>query len=179
MIPVAVLTLRHGISTPLPALANDDSIVHPLQHPGLPSALSAKELKKYKGFNDFLRARNKNSQLASKHKIKSGLIRAAFYVDWDPQAFFSLQKNIDQLNMVFPEWLFIDPRTDTLQVKIDSSALAVMQSTKIKILPLSYKAAGFLLSFYSRTRIISSEQPAAVSAVHFPVPFWPVSVPDS
>lgn len=136
MIPVAVLTLRHGISTPLPALANDDSIVHPLQHPGLPSALSAKELKKYKGFNDFLRARNKNSQLASKHKIKSGLIRAAFYVDWDPQAFFSLQKNIDQLNMVFPEWLFIDPRTDTLQVKIDSSALAVMQSTKIKILPL-------------------------------------------
>lgn len=51
--------------------------------------------------------------------------------------------------------------------------------SKIKILPLSYKAAGFLLSFDSRTRIISSEQPAAVSAVHFPVPVWPVSVPDS
>ncbi|MFT4025080.1 MAG: glycosyl hydrolase family 18 protein, partial [Flavihumibacter sp.] len=136
MIPVAVLTLRHGIATPLPSLNTGDSVQHPLQHPVLPATLSAKELRKYKGFNDFLQARNRNSQLASRHKAKPGIIRAAFYVDWDPQAFFSLQKNIDQLNMVFPEWLFIDPRTDTLQVKIDSSALAVMQSAKIKILPL-------------------------------------------
>ncbi len=136
MIPVAILTLYQGISTPLPALQTGDSIAHPLLHPALPPLFSAKELKKYKGFNDFLQARYKNSQLAARRRMGSGLVRAAFYVDWDPQAFFSLQKNIDQLNMVLPEWMFLDPDTDTLQVKVDSSALAVMRSAKIRVLPM-------------------------------------------
>ncbi|MBP8777778.1 MAG: glycosyl transferase family 2, partial [Bacteroidaceae bacterium] len=39
-------------------------------------------------------------------------IRSAFYVAWDPQSFFSLKRNIKNLNLIMPEWFFIDPKTD-------------------------------------------------------------------
>jgi hypothetical protein len=46
-------------------------------------------------------------------------IRAGFYVTWDPQSFFSLEQNISKLNLVIPEWFFIDPVADTLFTNID------------------------------------------------------------
>ncbi|HET7897302.1 MAG TPA: glycosyl hydrolase family 18 protein, partial [Flavisolibacter sp.] len=63
-------------------------------------------------------------------------IRSAFFVDWDPQSYYSLQRNINKLNLVIPEWLFIDPNTDTLTVSIDPQALAIMQKSGVNILPM-------------------------------------------
>lgn len=63
-------------------------------------------------------------------------IRAAFFVDWDPQSFYSLQRNINKLNLVIPEWLFLDPHTDTITVSIDPQALAVMQKAGVNIMPM-------------------------------------------
>ena len=66
-------------------------------------------------------------------------IRSAFYVDWDPQSFFSLQRNISNLNLVIPEWIFIDPKADTVYTQIDDRALAVMKKSGIPVMPmLSY-----------------------------------------
>jgi len=45
-------------------------------------------------------------------------IRAAFYVDWDAQSFLSLQQYISKMNLVIPEWIFIDPTADTVFLPI-------------------------------------------------------------
>src|SRR6201996_8711608 len=63
-------------------------------------------------------------------------IRAAFYVDWDAQSFLSLQQYIDKMNMVIPEWIFIDPTADTVTTNIDPRAWAVMKKSGVKILPI-------------------------------------------
>jgi len=63
-------------------------------------------------------------------------IRAAFYVTWNAQSFYSLKKNISKINLVIPEWLLIDPNTDTVKNMIDARALAVMKESGIRIMPL-------------------------------------------
>jgi cellulose synthase/poly-beta-1,6-N-acetylglucosamine synthase-like glycosyltransferase/spore germination protein YaaH/peptidoglycan/xylan/chitin deacetylase (PgdA/CDA1 family) len=63
-------------------------------------------------------------------------IRAAFYVDWDAQSFLSLQEYIDKMNLVIPEWIFIDPTADTVYTDIDPRAWEVMKRSGVKILPI-------------------------------------------
>jgi cellulose synthase/poly-beta-1,6-N-acetylglucosamine synthase-like glycosyltransferase/spore germination protein YaaH/peptidoglycan/xylan/chitin deacetylase (PgdA/CDA1 family) len=63
-------------------------------------------------------------------------IRAAFYVDWDAQSFLSLQQYIDKMNMVIPEWIFVDPNADTVFTDIDPRAWGVMKRSGVKILPI-------------------------------------------
>jgi cellulose synthase/poly-beta-1,6-N-acetylglucosamine synthase-like glycosyltransferase/spore germination protein YaaH/peptidoglycan/xylan/chitin deacetylase (PgdA/CDA1 family) len=73
----------------------------------------------------------------SKYFSDSLGIRAAFYVNWDAsQSFNSLQNNIKHLNLILPEWMFIDPNADTLYNTIDPKALKVMQDAGVKIMPL-------------------------------------------
>ena len=63
-------------------------------------------------------------------------IRAAFYVDWDAQSYLSLQQYIDKMNLVIPEWIFIDPTADTVTTDIDPRAWAVMKKSGVKIMPI-------------------------------------------
>ncbi|WP_276479844.1 polysaccharide deacetylase family protein [Paraflavitalea pollutisoli] len=139
MIPVVIVTLARGLKPGLPLLASKADALHELPHPVEPAGFNKKETKKYKGFDAFLRAKDKNEQL-TKHPTAPHLtkhqVRAAFYVDWDPQSFYSLQQHIDQLNMVVPEWFFIDPATDTLRVEIDQEALELMKQKQVRIVPL-------------------------------------------
>ena len=137
MIPVVVITLSKGLSPALPALSDMADKPYHLAHQVTPQTLSKKDLKKYKGFTNYLLMRQKNDSLRSHSPhINTTQIRAAFYVDWDPQAFYSLQKNITKLNMVVPEWFFINSATDTLMPQIDTAALHLMQKNKVTIVPL-------------------------------------------
>ncbi|RZJ54025.1 MAG: glycosyltransferase [Flavobacterium sp.] len=138
MIPIFFITLKRGLKPALPLLANSARTGHSLENPTVPKDLSAEELKKFQGFDYFLRAKKKVQKLQKQPVIPKTAteIRAAFYVDWDPQSLFSLQKNIDKLNVVVPEWFFIDPKTDLLRTEIDTAALKVMRKGKVKILPL-------------------------------------------
>ncbi len=137
MVPVVIITLTRGIKPKLPLLAGVTNSMHHIIKPVVPAGLNEKELKKYKGFNDFLVAKEKIEKLKNnKTTVNEQEVRAAFYVDWDPQSFFSLQQNIDKLNMVVPEWFFIDPQTDTLRPDIDMNALQLMKNNNIRIVPL-------------------------------------------
>lgn len=137
MVPVVIITLARGLKPGLPILTNEADILHKLSNPTFPAGLSKREIRKYKGFQTFLREKDKITKLQnSTPALSNHQVRAAFYVDWDPQSFFSLQQNIDKLNMVIPEWFFIDPATDTLRVDIDRNALQVMKQKHIRIVPL-------------------------------------------
>ncbi|MFI5391122.1 MAG: hypothetical protein ACHQYQ_07160, partial [Bacteriovoracales bacterium] len=69
-------------------------------------------------------------------------LRGAFYVNWDPKSYNSLEKNITKLNIVFPEWIFLDkPGEENNSVygfstKIDSDALDLMQEKSVPVIPL-------------------------------------------
>ena len=136
-ITIVLLAVLKGIKPNLPMLIGDSDSTHRILNPVTPVGLKKTELKKYKGFEAFLKMKAANEKLQHKHsEIINEQIRAAFYVDWDPQSFYSLQKNIDKLNMVLPEWFFIDPYTDTLLVKIDMPAYQVMKKKGVKIIPI-------------------------------------------
>ena len=76
-----------------------------------------------------------DSSFYSFKKFPTG-IRAGFYVNWSPASFTSLEQNISRLNMVLPEWFFLEANTDTLWTKIDTAALNVMAKSGVKVLPL-------------------------------------------
>jgi cellulose synthase/poly-beta-1,6-N-acetylglucosamine synthase-like glycosyltransferase/spore germination protein YaaH/peptidoglycan/xylan/chitin deacetylase (PgdA/CDA1 family) len=65
-------------------------------------------------------------------------IRAAFYVAWDAQSFHSLKKNISKLNLVLPEWFFIDPNADTLfsAMEKDTRAYDLIKASGVKVMPM-------------------------------------------
>lgn len=63
-------------------------------------------------------------------------IRSAWYVNWDKQSFLSLKQHIKHLNLVIPEWFFINPKTDKLEIQIDRKALHIMQKAGIPIMPM-------------------------------------------
>jgi len=81
------------------------------------------------------RSKKADTSFRSFTKFPTG-IRAAFYVDWDAQSFLSLQQYIDKMNLVIPEWIFIDPTADTIYTDIDSRAWGVMKKSGVKILPI-------------------------------------------
>lgn len=136
MIPIIWISLKWEQKPFLPGLSKTN--YEKQMHPVIPKDFSTLDKRKYKGFHDFLAAKQKNASYISleSKKTMSASIRAAFYVDWDPQAFSSLQSHINKVNMVLPEWCFIDPQADTLVTKIDASALAYMRSFPVKIVPI-------------------------------------------
>jgi len=68
-------------------------------------------------------------------KFPAGL-RSAFYVAWDPQSLFSLKRNIKNLNLVIPEWFFIDPVADTVKTNVDKEGYRVMKNSGVAIMPI-------------------------------------------
>ncbi len=63
-------------------------------------------------------------------------VRAGFFVNWDINSYFSLQKNINYLNMVLPEWIFQTNSKSNINIKVDSKALNVLRVNKVAIVPI-------------------------------------------
>ncbi|WP_455102317.1 glycosyltransferase [Prevotella nigrescens] len=124
---------------------------------GKPFLKDNKTSKEYKSFRDFFQEQRMHSNYARvatrQHRFVGkarGLaqkyiaewtdprmgIRSAWYVNWDKRAYLSLKNNIKHLNMVLPEWFFIDPNTDQLESRIDQKALKLMHSAGVPILPM-------------------------------------------
>src|SRR5215471_8933040 len=138
VIPLILLSLYKDYVPLLPKLKNEEFNFKKIAKPVSVKNLSAKEKGIYKGFDLYLAARRRNEALRTPENETSfeKKIRAGFLVSWDPSSLYSLQENIDKLNMVFPEWLFIDPKADTLIVNVDTSSVAMLKTHKIKILPI-------------------------------------------
>lgn len=63
-------------------------------------------------------------------------VKAGFYVNWDPQSEFSLKHNINKLNMILPEWLFITDSSDEIYDDVDSTAMNFMRKNHVAIVPI-------------------------------------------
>lgn len=85
-------------------------------------------------------------------------VRAAFYVSWDKESYHSLRRNIRHLNLVFPEWLFLDSATDTLRVTTDPRALRLMRRAGVPVMPLLTNAEGGVFNARSVQKLLASTQ---------------------
>jgi len=92
---------------------------------------SLKRYRRFQGKNDS----SKIKHIESWNKFPAG-IRSAFYVAWDPQSFFSLKRNISKLNLIMPEWFFIDPKTDELKTNVDPQGFSLMKKSGVPIMPM-------------------------------------------
>jgi poly-beta-1,6 N-acetyl-D-glucosamine synthase len=63
-------------------------------------------------------------------------VKAAFYVNWDKQSSHSLNKNIGNLNMVLPEWIFQKDSKGNLEIQIDTITLNLLRKNNIAVLPM-------------------------------------------
>ena len=101
--------------------------------------------------------KSQDSAYNSFSKFPSG-IRSAFYVAWDPQSFYSLQRNISKMNLVIPEWMFIDPTADTLMIQKDDRAFQIMKKAGVKIMPILSNNYKEVFRGDAVQRIITSKQ---------------------
>ncbi len=70
------------------------------------------------------------------HRSIPAQIRAGFFVNWDLQSFYSLRNNIDKMNLIIPEWLFVPDNADTVVSDINLRALSIMKKHNISIMPM-------------------------------------------
>ena len=54
-------------------------------------------------------------------------IRAGFYVNWDAQSYQTLRDHVEQMNMVMPEWLFVN-NSGQLSTDIDAQADSLLKA---------------------------------------------------
>ena len=123
---------------------NPTSIINPGQYNGgrADMRLSAYHNKKIKGFKDFLEKKEKEElqkiQTPSENKTSGQYIRAAFYTPWSgSKSVPSLERYGNKINVIFPEWLFIDTANNIrIQTRIDSAGLAQMRLKNLRIMPM-------------------------------------------
>ena len=110
--------------------------------------------RRYQGFRQYITDKEahfnnslyyKNGGVRSLHTIPKAFpmdtslpcaIRSAFYVAWDPQSFFSLQRNISKLKNVITEWMFINPNADTLFTNVDERAFKKKKKAGMRVMPV-------------------------------------------
>jgi len=63
-------------------------------------------------------------------------VRAGFYVNWDKNSSISLHKNIGQLNMILPEWIFQKDTKGNLDVRIENETLDFIQNHRVAVVPM-------------------------------------------
>ena len=75
-----------------------------------------------------------------KHRSKTPVakqIRAGIYPDKaDPHSLSVLRGNITKMNMVLPQWLFIDANTDTIVSHLEHGTFMLLDSSQAKIVPI-------------------------------------------
>ena len=63
-------------------------------------------------------------------------LRAGFYVNWDPQSYASLKQGISKMNLVLPEWIFLNPSTLKAETRIDGKGLSLMRKAGVPVMPM-------------------------------------------
>jgi peptidoglycan-N-acetylglucosamine deacetylase len=141
-IVILVIALVSGTNPSTPNLEAKSKVYEEKMDPSKPLTFSQTANKKYKGFKIFLDKKTREDSLNNIKQPNKPLdtipnIRAAFYAPWTKLTSLpDLEKYGSNLNVIFPEWFFIDTVTHKLQTRIDSAGLALMRQKKLKIMPI-------------------------------------------
>lgn len=139
---ILIIALISGSNPSIPNLEAKAIAYRVKMDPNNPLTFSQTFNKKYRGFKDFLYKKTREDSLKNINQNKKPpntlpTIRAAFYTPWNINTSLpALEKYGNKLNVIFPEWFFIDTITHNLQTRIDSAGLAVMRQKKLRIMPI-------------------------------------------
>ncbi len=137
----------HVISKQNPTIPLEGRAVKKVLAGDVPAYRQSNLAKKYRGFRSMINVKwaagrgcgqaDTVLNLSKNNDFSDSLgIRAAFFVNWDAQSYFSLKKNISKLNLVLPEWLFIDPKADTLFSVMEPRVLELIKTSGVKVMPM-------------------------------------------
>lgn len=129
-----------------PGISLEGKAIRKVLTQGVPSYRESRMGNEYRGFRKIIDdkwAKGKGcGQINPANLSHSALfndsvgIRAAFYVNWDKESSLSsLSENISKLNLIIPEWFFLDSATATLRTEIEPKALQIMKASGIKVMP--------------------------------------------
>jgi peptidoglycan-N-acetylglucosamine deacetylase len=99
----------------------------------------AKQLALYRrqhGKNVKLNNTRKHGEILRQAAKKYLPVRAGFYVNWDVNSIISLEKNIDHLNMIMPEWLFQKDAKGNIESRIEKSTVELINYSDVPIIPM-------------------------------------------
>lgn len=101
----------------------------------------ADEIEFAKQIEQYRKKHRKSFYPAQEQNISSEIkkflpVRAGFYVNWDPNSKFSLERNISKMNMVIPEWYFITDSKGKLDVRMEENTLEFIRKNKVAVLPM-------------------------------------------
>jgi cellulose synthase/poly-beta-1,6-N-acetylglucosamine synthase-like glycosyltransferase/spore germination protein YaaH/peptidoglycan/xylan/chitin deacetylase (PgdA/CDA1 family) len=145
--PIAISIIVIGMSVFQPSFSLEGKAIKKVLNENVPAYRESKMGKEYRGFRKAIDDKWSKGKGCGQYNAvdlsTSSLfddsigIRAAFYVNWDAKTSLpSLEKNISKLNLVIPEWCFLDSATGKLRVDIDKKALLVMKTAGVKIMPI-------------------------------------------
>ncbi len=141
-IVILVIAVVSGTNPSTPNLEAKSKVYEEKMDPNKLLTFSQSANKKYKGFKIFLDNKTREDSLNNIKQPNKSLdtipnIRAAFYAPWTKLTSLpDLEKYGSNLNVIFPEWFFIDTVTHRLQTRIDSAGLAVMRKKNLRIMPI-------------------------------------------
>ena len=147
-VAVFLVALLNMANPSLPRLQDRNEVYKRILNPNDLATLRNQKNKRFQSFLQFMHLkdiRSKSFTMVRRKKIRhrhllapvlDSQIRAAFYVPWDDQSYYSLKANGGNFNTVFPEWIFINPKNDSLETRIDQRALRIMQDSTLAILPM-------------------------------------------
>lgn len=120
----------------LPNIEEKAKIYENAVNPSSPLTIRSKKNTAIDGFKKFLTQKDSLDKIHHQ-PINHHLIRAAFYTPWsrNSTSYQSLVQNANQLNMIFPEWLFLK-NDGTIDNRLDTPGLQIMQQYKHMILPM-------------------------------------------
>ena len=136
---IAIFTISREIQPSLPQIKDKNEQYKKILNPSVPITMKTDRNAKFQGFADyFIETRKQNAKylkLSAKLNLKQK-IRAGFYVDWDPQSFYSLRANISKMNMVIPFWFYLDPKGDSIRTTVDKKVLVLIKRNHVPIVPM-------------------------------------------
>lgn len=156
------------VNASLPDIPLEGRAIKKVLSEKVPDYRESKMGRDYRGMRKYIQERwakgqgmgqkNPNLNLSTSTMFNDSLgIRAAFYVNWDPQSFLSLRRNISKVNLVLPEWFFIDPKADTLIANIDKKGFDVIKAAKVKVMPILSNNYNSLFSGDALHRILNNK----------------------
>ena len=147
----------------LPKLLDQNSLYKKVLNPDAPTTIKTKRIADFQKLRkkmDTLEKRNiLNRRNAAKTAVKNQ-VRAGYLVNWDAASLRSLKDHIDHMNMVLPEWIFLNDTSNNLYVNVDQEALEFMKAPLHKgvaILPMITNNTGEVWHSTSVHRLITSE----------------------
>ncbi len=126
--------LYRAYNPSLPELENKAEAYKKILNPGKGVIFANAKNKDYNGFRDVLF--NKINRQLNNRNDSTRPLRMAFYTNWGAQSMSSLDRALGKIDVLIPEWIFINDTTYLPETDIDTLVIKKARQAQAKIMPM-------------------------------------------